>query len=100
MRPRPPNYYFPDTSFAGIRRRLLRLASDLSQFTTPDSLYEEILDSFTSLGVERRTSRGHSIPEFPWSSFIPDVDAEVFTRKPAFLSFLSCYDPSLEVRSI
>jgi hypothetical protein len=77
MRPRPPNFYFPDTSFPGIRRRLLRLANDLSQYVTPDTLYEEILDCFTSFGVERRVSTAREIPEFPWASFIPDADAEV-----------------------
>jgi hypothetical protein len=77
MRPRPPNFYFPDTSFTGIRRRLLRLAHDLSQYDSPDILYEEILDCFTSFGVERRASTAREIPEFPWSSFIPDADAEV-----------------------
>ncbi len=77
MRPRPPNYFFPDVTFPGIRRRLIRLSHDLRNFVTPDALYEEILDCFTSFGVERRASASRGIPEFPWASFIPDADAEV-----------------------
>ncbi len=77
MRPRPPNFYFPDSSFSGIRRRLLRLAHDLRIYTTPDALYEEILDCFTSFGEERTVSTLRGIPELPWAPFIPDSDAEV-----------------------
>jgi hypothetical protein len=77
MSPRPPNFYFPDSSFVGIRRRLLRLSRDLSRYTDPDALYDEILDCFVSHGVERRSSSSRRISEFPWASFIPDSDAEV-----------------------
>jgi hypothetical protein len=77
MRPCPPNYFFPDTAFAGIRRRLLRLAGSLSDFHSVDTLYEEILDCFTSFGVDRNTRTDRVIPELPWTAFIPDTELEV-----------------------
>ncbi len=77
MTPRPPNFYFPDSAFSGIQRRLIRLPYNLREFTTPDALYDEILDCFASFGVERRPSSARNLPEFPWAAFIPDTDVEV-----------------------
>ncbi len=81
MIPRAPNYYFPSESFSGIRRRLLRLASNLAEYSSPDALYAEILDSFTSFGLERQPRSDRTIPEFPWTSFISDVDLEVHLER-------------------
>ncbi len=80
MIPRAPNLYFPDSAFSGIRRRLIRLAHNLRDYPSPDELYEEILDCFTSNGIERRISSTRSLPEFPWAAFIPDTELEVLMR--------------------
>jgi hypothetical protein len=79
MRPRPPNFYFPDNAFPGIRRRLLRLATNLRDFGTPDALYEEVLDCFTSYGHERRIRTDRTIPELPWTAFVSDYELEVLS---------------------
>ncbi len=74
---RDPNFYFPRECFMGIRRRLLRLASNLANYRTPDELYDEILDSFTSFGTERRPRSDRVIPQFPWTAFLSDFELEV-----------------------
>ncbi len=77
MRPRAPNFYFPDTAFHDIRRRLLRLAHNLGEYRTVDALYEEILASFTSFGVERNRANHQDFPDLPWTSFLGDHEREV-----------------------
>jgi hypothetical protein len=77
MTPRPPNFYFPYECFAGIRRRLLRVARNLQSYTTPDLLYDEIVDCFTSFGVERQSQVDRTIPDLPWTAFISDLELEV-----------------------
>jgi hypothetical protein len=77
MNTRAPNFYFPDNAFPGIRRRILRLAHDLGNYRTVDSLYEEILASFTSFGVERRRSAAQGFPDLPWTSFLNEHEREV-----------------------
>lgn len=87
MTPRPSNFYFPNECFVGIRRRLLRLSSNLHGYTSPDSLYDEILDCFTALGVERQPRTDRSIPDLPWTAFISDVELEVLESLLVFLFF-------------
>jgi hypothetical protein len=77
MHTRAPNFYFPDTAFHGIRCRLLRLAHDLGDYRTVDSLYEEILASFTSFRVERRHPSAQGFPDLPWKSFLSEHEREV-----------------------
>jgi hypothetical protein len=58
----------------------MRLASNLRDFTMPDVLYEEVLDCFTSFGRERRPRADRTLPELPWTAFIPDSELEVPLR--------------------
>jgi hypothetical protein len=94
------NLYFPSECFSGIRRRLLRLASNLHEYTTPDLLYDEIPDSFTLFGLERQTRSDRMIPELPWTAFISDVELEnleaLLERQRALDMALSAGDPLTE----
>jgi hypothetical protein len=87
MRQRAPNFFFPDTAFGDIRRRLLRLAHNLAEYRTVDALYEEILASFSSFGVERNRDSTQGFPDLPWTSFLADKEREVdISLKPECVS--------------
>jgi hypothetical protein len=55
----------------------MRLAHNLGDYRSVDALYEEILDSFTSFGIEQSRSSAQGFPDLPWTSFLADREREV-----------------------